>query len=169
VLRSPARSACSAAVSSQRIASSLFVRAADGFLLQTCFDLVEPRETLGAGLERARVPSAQLVQHALLAEQARVVQGLIGADEVARRLDRGEGAVVRPEALAHVSERLVHAREFSHVDVVELRRGRDRALVQLAGVDVRERRLRAVTGLDRVRPRLRVHSRLEEVEGQESR
>ena len=142
-------------------------RGLHGVSCRTRLGVFEPREPALARLQRFGVATDELVQRALLAEQARVEERRLVAAQVARRLVRAERALVRTEALAHVAQLLEDARDLG---VGELRHvlGRcDRALVELRGDDVCERRLRSLRGRERVRPRLLVLSRLEEVEREE--
>ena len=95
-----------------------------------------------------------LVQQDLLAEEPRVGQRRLAADERTRRLDRVEGAVVRTEELADVAELLVNVRDVANVELGKVRAGGNRAPVQLGGDDVGKARLSALARGDRVRPRL---------------
>jgi hypothetical protein len=73
------------------------------------------------------------------------------------------GIVVPRRQLAHITERLAHARHVRGVRIEVARRG-ERALVERRRVDVRVLRTRIVASLDRVGPGLLKATGLEKMQ-----
>ena len=103
------------------------------------------------------------MQAALLPEEACIEERGVVARQIASRLQRGECALIRPEALTDLTQLFLHARDLARIQVEEVLPGGQRAFIQLGGNDVRECRLCALASRNRVTPCLGVITCLEEV------
>ena len=137
--------------------------------LRPLSDVFNAGEALLTSREGGSVLAHQLMHAALFAEEACIEERGVVARQIASRLQRGECALIRPNALTDLTERFLHPRDLARIQVEEVLPGGQRAFVQLRGNDVRECRLCALASRNRVAPCLGVITRLEEVKREQWR